>query len=415
MKIKEMHRAYKFRLCPNKEQAVLLDKTFGCCRFVYNYFLDFRTKYYTEHKNDKKKALSFAETMHELTLLKKKEEFSWLNEIGSQTIQQSVRHLDSSFTRFFNKTSKYPNFKKKRNGGSCTFPQNFEIKKLTKKYGYVRLPKCKTLFKFRKDRDIVGEILFCTVSKTPTNKYFISFTVKQESTLEKNKLEKAIGIDLGISSFITTSDGFKILKDRASKKKERRRKIYQRKLTKAKKGSKNREKLRQRLAIKFEKEKNYKKDFLHKVSNFLVENQDIIIAEDLNVKGMVKNHKLAKAISHQSFGEFTRQLKYKSDWNNKIFYQVSRWFPSSKICSVCGAQKYKMPLSKRVYECSECNSKLCRDHNAAINIRTLGLSDLNITMAGTAKSYASGKAKISGTINLVPVSFIERRNPFVQG
>jgi len=207
-----------------------------------------------------------------------------------------------------------------------------------------------------------------------------------------------------------TSDNEEILNDKNIKRKERRRKIKQRKIAKSKKGSNNRKKLVKQLAIKHEKETNAKKDFLNKASNYLVKNHDIIITEDLNVKGMVKNHKLAKAISHQNFGEFFRQLEYKSEWNNKIFYKIDRWFPSSKMCSKCGSIKKDLKLSDRVYKCN-CGLEIDRDLNASINIRNLGLCDLKISTVGTTESNASGRVKITDFSKIKSVNSNEGRIP----
>jgi len=188
--------------------------------------------------------------------------------------------------------------------------------------------------------------------------------------------------------------------------KERRRKIKQRKLAKAQKGGQNRNKLKKQLAIKHEKETNTRKNFLHQVSNYIIKNHGIIITEDLNVKGMVKNHKLAKALSYQAFGEFFRQLQYKSERNNKIFYKIDRWFPSSKICSSCGTIKENLKLSDRQYIC-DCGLEIDRDYNASLNIRNLGLIDLKLSTVGTTESYASGRTKVTKLENSNLVSSFE--------
>ena len=264
--------------------------------------------------------------------------------------------------------------------------------------------------KIRKSQDITGKILYIIISITPTGKYYASFTCKEEIELLENKKEKALGLDVGIKEFVFTSDNEIIQNDKNIKRKERRRKIKQRKLAKSKKGGQNRNKLRKQLAVKHEKETNVRKNFLHQVSNYIVKNQDIIITEDLNVRGMVRNHKLAKALSHQSFGEFFRQLEYKSDWNSKIFHKINRWFPSSKLCSQCGAIKENLKLSDRVYKCG-CGLEIDRDYNASINIKNLGLSDLNISTVETTESYASGRVKITDISKIMSVNSNEGRIP----
>ena len=407
METKIIHKGYKFRLYPNQEQKIFIAKSIGSCRFVYNYFLNEKTKFYTEHKTDKKKSISFVETEHLLAVLKKDENYNWLNEVNSQSLQFSLRNLDSAYTMFFKKIASFPTFHKKRNGGSFTIPQFFKIVEEGKKNSYIKIPKLKQPLKFRQSREIKGKILYCSISRTPTDKYFITFTVKEEIEVEENKQLTAVGLDVGIKSFCMTSDNEEILNNKNIKRKERRRKIKQRQIAKSKKEGQNRKKLVQKLAKKFEKETNVRKNFLHQVSNYIIKNQDIIISEDLNIKGMIKNHKLAKSISYQSFGEFFRQLKYKSDWNNKIFYQINRWYPSSQICNSCGYQNTNLKLSSRTWICS-CGKKLDRDLNASQNIRDLGLSDLGIILkkstVGTTESYASGRTKITDFSKIKSVS-----------
>ena len=339
MEKQKINKSYKFKIYPNQEQETFIKKSCGSCRFIYNYFLAEKTKYYNEHKKDKKKGLTFIETEHLLTILKKEKEYEWLNEINSQSLQFALRNLDSAYRRFFNKQSDFPNFKKKNQKSSFTIPQFFKIIDETDKWIYLKIPKLKQFLKIRKSRNINGKILYITISINPSGKYYASFTCEEVIDIQKNKKEKRVGLDVGIKEFVYTSDNEIIQKDNNIKRKERRRKILQKRLAKSKKGSNNRNKLKKKLAIKYEKEKNSRLNFLHQVSSYIIKNQDIIITEDLNVKGMVKNHKLAKAISNQSFGEFFRQLEYKSNWNNKIFYKIDRWFPSSKMCSSCGAIK----------------------------------------------------------------------------
>jgi len=414
METKTIHKGYKFRLYPNEEQKTFIHKSIGSCRFVYNYFLNEKTKYYTEHKLDVKKGLSFVETEHLLVGLKNEENFVWLNEINSQSLQFSLRNLDSAYSRFFKKIADFPTFKKKHNGGSFTIPQHFKVVEEGEKNSYIKIPKLKQALKFRRHREIKGQILYCTISKTSTDKYYITLTVKEEHEFEENKNQSAVGLDVGIKSFCMTSDNIEILNDKNIKRKERRRKIKQRKVAKAQKGGNNRRKLVKKLARKHEKETNVRKNFLHQASNYIVENQDIIIVEDLNVKGMVKNHKLAKALSHQSFGEFFRQLKYKSEWDNKIFYQINRWYPSSQICNSCGYQNTNLKLSDRTWTCN-CGKEIDRDLNASQNIRDLGLSDLGIILdkstVGTTESYASGRTKITDFLKRESVSSNEGRSP----
>ena len=406
-----IHKAYKFRLYPNKNQKIIINKSVGSCRFIYNYFLDYKTKYYTQHKNDKKKSISFVETEYFLTLLKKEEEYIWLKEVNSQSLQFALRNLDSAYSRFFKKLGNFPKFKKKRNGGSFTIPQFFKIVEEGNKFSFVKLPKIKQPFKFRLSKQIEGKILYCTISKTPTNKFFISFTTKQEIMVKENKRKKAVGIDVGIKSLVVTSDNKIFETNNKFKKKEKRLKRIQRKHSKAKKVGDNKNKLRKKLALQHEKIKNSRNDYLHKISSYLVKNQDIIITEDLNVSGMLKNHCLAKSLSNQAFRELFKQLKYKSEWNNKIYYKIDRWFPSSQICNYCGSQNKQLKLSDRTWICSNCNKEINRDYNAANNIKDLELKDLCIITIGTTESYASGRTKITEDKKLFSVSSSEGRIP----
>ena len=410
MEKQTIHKAYKFRLYPNQEQEIFIKKSCGSCRFVYNYFLAEKTKYYNEHKTDKKKGLTFIETEHLLAELKEKEQYQWLNEINSQSLQFSLRNLDSAYRRFFNKQGDFPNFKKKSKRNSFTIPQFFKIENETNKWLYLKIPKLKANLKIRKSQTIKGKILYITISIASSGKYYASFTCEEKIDTKKNKKEKVIGIDVGIKEFVYTSDNEIIQKDKNIKKKERRRKIIQKKLSKSVKKSNNVERLRKRLAVKFEKEKNTRLNFLHQVSNYIVKNQDIIIIEDLNVKGMVKNHKLAKSLSEQSFGEFFRQLQYKSEWNNKIFYKIDRWFPSSKTCNHCGTINNSLKLSDRTWMCDNCKKSINRDLNAALNIRDLGLADLKITTVGMTESYASERVKVTDFEKLKSVNSNERRS-----
>lgn len=401
----KVHKAYKFRLYPNKEQTIFINKSIGSCRFVYNYFLDYKTKYYAEHKTEKKKNISFVETEHQLKLLKEKEEVMWLNEINSQSLQFSLRNLDSAYSRFYKKVSGFPTFKKKRNGGSFTVPQFFKIIEEGNKFSFIKIPKLKQPLKFRVSKIMEGKILYCTISKTPTDKYFISFTTEQEIKLKENKKKKAIGIDLGLKTLVVTSDNEEFEINKKFKAKEKKLKKIQRKHSKAKKGGSNRNKLRKKLAVQHEKIKNSRNDYLHKISNYIVENQDIIVTENLNIKGMMQNHKLAKSISNQGWYELIRQLTYKSDWNGKTFYQINRWYPSSQICNCCGHQNKQLKLSDRTWVCLNCREEIDRDYNASCNIRDLGLADLSIV--GTTKSYASGRTKVTENKKLFSVRSIE--------
>ncbi len=374
---KTIHKAYKFRLEPNDEQKVLLAKHFGCTRFVYNHFLSERKAQYDEtHKSD-----NYYAQAKKLTELKKDDEHAWLNEINSQTLQHALRHLETAYVNFFRGNAKFPNFKSKKSKNSFSVPQHVVVKD-----GKIFFPKFKDGIKFRQHREIIGTIKSAAVSLTPTGKYFVSILTEQ--TYEPyGKTNKSVGIDLGIKDFVITSDGGKYKNNRYTKKYQRKLKQAQQHLSRKQKGSRQYEKQRLKVARIHEKIANCRADNLHKVSTELVRRYDIICVEDLNVKGMVKNHKLAKHIADASWGTFVQFLSYKCELNDKTLVKIGRYYPSSQSCNECGyVNKTVKDLKVREWTCPHCGKHHDRDVNAAKNILKEGLIDIS---AGTV-DYTDG-------------------------
>ena len=388
-----MLKAFKYRIYPTKTQIQLIEKHFGSTRFLYNYFLDYRQKEYA--KGNK---ATYMSTQSKLTEIKKFKEFEWLNECGSQSLQMALRELDNSYQRFFKQLGGYPNFKsKKNNHQSFTAPQNIKIEN-NKTY----LPKfTKDGIKTKFHREIPKDAILkqATISRT-NNQYFISILVDDNIPTPKPiKAKNAVGLDVGTETLITTSDYVKYPNLRHTKKYEQKLKKLQKALSKKqhsrKKGDttpKSNNYLKQLKKVQkiHTKIYNSRKDYLHKISNEITNQYDIICLESLNVKGMVKNKRLSKSISDAAWGEFMRQLEYKATWKGKTIIKISKWFPSSQICSNCGTSTGKKPLHVRKFVCPHCNTSHDRDVNASINIRNYGLGQTdNRNSAGTV-DYACG-------------------------
>ncbi|MEX2016919.1 MAG: RNA-guided endonuclease TnpB family protein [Candidatus Pacearchaeota archaeon] len=359
--------AYKYRIFPNKEQKELFEKHFGSVRFTFNWGLEKKIKAYQKDK----KRLSCFDLINELAKVKKEKEFEWLNEVNSQSLQAALRNLDNAFTNFFRKQNKFPNFKSKKNNINI-----FQIPQHLKLSDKLDIPKIKGI-KIKQHRKLEGKIKTATVSKTPTGKYYISILVEQDKNLPKKpkiKDKTTIGIDLGIKTFATISDGRKIDNPKFLDNGLRKLKRQQRWLSRKVKGSNNRKKQIQKVSLLHEKISNQRSDFLHKITHQLTNEKQIssIAIEDLNVKGMVKNHCLAKAISDVAWSEFRRQLTYKSDWYSKNLLVIGRFEASSKTCS-CGTVNHELKLSDREWTCKECGVKHDRDVLAANNIKKFSL------------------------------------------
>jgi putative transposase len=364
---KEITKTYKYRLYPNKYQIEMFDKYFGCVRFVYNKFLFERKKQYQETgKSD-----NYYGQAKALTLLKKDDNYSWLKDINSQVLQCSLRHLESAYTNFFQGRAKFPVFKKKKSKNSFTVPQNVKFEN-----GKLYIPKFKEAIKVVEHRQLQGKILFATISKTPTNKYYVSITVKQEYNSKKPTC-KEVGIDLGIKDLVITSNGEKFKNNKYLLKYEKELKKAQQHLSRKKNGSNRYEKQRLKVALIHEKIANCRSDVLHKISHKLVMQNDVVYLENLNIKGLSRSN-LAKSVNDCSWGELTRQLHYKGDWDDTYIHEINRFYPSSKTCHSCGYIKQDLILSDREWVCPSCNTRHDRDINASINILLEGKREISV-------------------------------------
>ena len=365
------HRSYNFRIYPNATQQVLLNKHFGHNRFVWNYFLNARTEFYKSNKDLDKKGLNYYDTAKLLAELKNTDEFNWLNEVNSQSMQQTLRQLDKAYGSFFKKLSKYPRFKKKWNKNSFTIPQHITVSD-----GKLFIPKFKTGIDINVHREIEDDICFATISRTACGNYYCALTV-EFTPQELPKTGSEVGIDLGIKDFCIISDGTKIDNPRHYVSSQSKLAFQQRSMMKIKNKQSSTYKFRKhRVAKLHESVSNKRKDFLHKISFEIIKNHDIIAMESLNVKGMIRNHKLAKHIADVGWGLFANFIKYKAEWYGKTTVEIDRFFPSSQICSECGYQNRELTLADREWFCVECGSVHDRDVNAAINIKNQGLKIL---------------------------------------
>ena len=377
MNFVERLKAYKFRIYPTEEQEIFFAKTFGCVRKVYNLMLDDRKKAYEEVKNDPSKKMTFP------TPAKYKKEFPFLKEVDSLALANAQLHLDKAYKNFFrDKSVGFPRFKSKKNPvqSYTTNNQNGTVALIDSKF--IKVPKLKSLIRIKLHRQPKGMIKSATISRRASGKYYISLLCKEEIN-ELPKTNSAIGIDLGITDFAILSDGQKIDNNRFTSKMEKKLKREQRKLSKRallakNKGiplseAKNYQKQKRKVARLHEKVMNQRTDFLNKLSTEIIKNHDIICIEDLNVKGMLRNHKLARSISDVSWSSFVAKLQYKADWYGREIIKVDTWFPSSQICSECGHKDGKKSLDIREWTCPICHTHHDRDINASINILIEGL------------------------------------------
>jgi putative transposase len=381
-----LHRAVKVCLYPTPEQEVLLAQHFGCARWWWNFALNKSIETY----RDTGKGLGRSALNALLPKLKKDEETQWLGECYSQVLQAVTLNLTTAYKNFFEGRARFPRFKSKHGRQSIQYPQNVQVIGNT-----LKLPGKVGTVKAKIHRPIEGAIKTVTVSKEPTGKYYASILTEIEGENPAVSTEgKVIGIDLGLKHFVVTSNGSKLSKydnPRHLAKHEKNLKRKQQKLARKQKGSNSRRKYRKVVARVYERVSNSRADFLHKLSRKLVNENQVVVVENLHVKGMVRNHNLAKVISDVGWGMFTNFLAYKLEKKGGKLVEIDRWFPSSKLCSNCYHQVEEMPLEVRQWTCPHCGTRHDRDGNAATNIREEGIRMLKAD--GTSVSAGGGEVR----------------------
>ena len=362
--------AYKCRAYPDPGQQAVLSRTFGCVRVVWNRTLATRHQRYATER----KSTSYAQTDRALTEMKKDPDLAFLNEVSCVPLQQALRHQHKAFQAFFEKKARYPRFKSRRSRQSAHYTRSA----FTMRGGELRLAKTATPLRFVWSWPGVQaatlDPAMVIISREPDGRWYVTFTIDTSDPQPLPSADHAIGIDLGVKNVAVTSDGERIANPRHLERKARRLARYQRRLARCQKGSANRAKAAAKLARAHRKVRNARRDFLHRASTRLARSADVIVIEDLNVSGMVRNRRLARAISDCGWGEFRRQLEYKSRRYGRNLVVIDRWYPSSKTCSACGHLLAMLPLSTRHWTCPRCRARHDRDLNAAQNILAAGLA-----------------------------------------
>jgi len=363
----DIKRAYRFRFYPTPEQELILARTFGCVRFAYNYMLRLRSDAWMQRQE----RVGYHETSAALTALKKTPEHAWLNEVSSVPVQQALRHLQTAFANFFAKRARYPQFKRKDG------PQSAEYTTSAFKWeGHsLKLAKMDAPLAIRWSRTIpkAAKVTTVTVSRDTAGRYFVSLLC-DDAVAEKPSAQGKVGIDLGLTHFAILSTGEKVAAPNTFHRNETKLAKLQRRLAKKAKGSNSRKKAKLKVARLHAKIADSRRDFLHKLSTRLINENQVIAVESLSVSNMQKNRCLSKSISDAGWSEFLRQLEYKANWYGRELVGIDKWFPSSKRCSDCGYTTPKMPLNVRQWTCPECGSIHDRDVNAARNVLAAGLA-----------------------------------------
>ncbi len=373
-----VQKAFKYRFFPTDEQAAQLTQTFGCARYVYNRALEYRSAAWRQEK----RSVGYHDTALKLTEWKREPERAFLVEVSSVVLQQSLRNLDDAFTNFFEKRAQYPKFKSRRHRQSARYTTNA----FTLRDGRITLAKQNEPLKVSWSRPLPNnaKLLSLTVSRDTSKRYFVSILVETElKPLRKTKAE--VGIDVGIKTLATTSDGEKIENPRPLVRRERRLRIFQRRLSRKAKDSNNRKKARSEVARLHAGISDTRRDTLQKLTTRIIRENQAIFVEGLNVAGMTRNHNLAKHIVDAAFGEIFRELEYKAGWYGRTYLALDTFFPSSKLCSLCGYLLDELPLSVREWDCPRCGAHHDRDINAAVNIKLVGQYLLKTTRSGAGK------------------------------
>ena len=373
-----INKAYKFRLYPNELQREIINKTLGCTRLIYNYYLNKKQTIYKE----KRENISCYELIKDIPNLYN--EKPYLKEIDSCSLRCAIFDLDNAYNKYLKEKTGYPKYKSKYEKKSYrtnlitnTYKgKKYESIKIDLKNKTITLPKLKEIKirGYRNIKEINGRIINATITKEKDNRYYVSLVVEEQIIPQAFIPNKIIGIDLGIKELVIPSDYTKYENKKILEKYEKRIKQKQRRLSKKEKGSHNYNKLKIEIDKLYRKIKNTRKYIIHKITKQIIENNDIIVTEKLKIKNMIKNHHLAKSLTDASLSEIIRQLEYKSIWNNKKLYKIDTYYPSSQICSKCGYRNKKIKdLNIREYTCPNCQTELDRDYNAAENIMFEGI------------------------------------------
>ena len=401
-----MKLRWTFRCYPTPKQAEHLNRTFGCCRYVWNWALKSRSDAYRSGER-----MNYPESSKALTTLKIDPEHEWLNEVSCVPLQQSLRDLQTAFSNFFAKQAKYPVFKKKDSRqsanyriGGFTFDAQNKILKFAK-IGAVKV---------KWSRKHIPQPSSVRMIRTATGKFFVSMVVEVEQE-ELPKTGESVGIDFGVSRLATLSNSERVSNPKHGAKQQKKLAFRQRQLARKKKGSKRRELAKRRVAKVHEKISNCRTDTMHKFSTELVKRFDVICVEDLNLRGMVKNHNLARSLSDASIGMAIRMIEEKAERYGKEVVKIDRWYPSSKTCSVCGHVVENLPLSIREWDCEECKTHHDRDENAAINILAVGQTVLAHGGTVRLKTATAVKSKSLRSANHLCAKASQESPGFIRG